>query len=106
MDEQYMHDVPEVWEAALILLSHAIEDAHGINPGNNSAERFNCPVFQMAAYDWGEDRDWNFRWRGIEVIWYKYMGRGMSANTVLTTRLALDMIAECLPAAYGDNLAG
>ena len=101
----HMHDVPEVWEAAITLLACAIEDAHGINPGNNSAERFDCDAFQMAAYDWGQDREWNFRWRDIEVSWYKYMGRGMAANMPLTARLALDMIAECLPAAYGENLA-
>lgn len=99
------HDLPESFEAALTLLACAIEDAHGINPGNNSAERFDCPVFQMAAYDWSECRDWNFRWRDVEVSWYKYMGRGMTSNIQLTTRHALDMIAECLPAAYGDNLA-
>jgi len=71
--------------------------------GNNGGE-YETPVFRMEAYCWcdgeGEGHENgcppNFKWRDVEICWYKYLGRGMSSNTELTPNLINEMLTECL----------
>lgn len=98
--------VPAIWEAALAQIEKELDrvmwNRHQrdyASPFGNTGESFECPVFSVYAYSWGDDdQPFNFKWKGIEISWYKYLGRGMSANIELTPDLAAEMLAECIPA--------
>ena len=73
------------------------------NPFDNSGniEGFKNDVFEVHAYDWSAtDTDvgqpFNFKWRDVEVCWYKYLGRGMSMNREMGTGEAAEMRREIL----------
>lgn len=100
------HDVPEIFVAAL----GAIRDEYDLvywnehqrpcpSPfGNNGPEEnLKTDVFEVCAYDWGdEDQPYNFAWRDLRVSWYKYMGRGMSANIHISPEMAAECLTDCL----------
>jgi hypothetical protein len=94
--------VPRELEAALEALYHAWPVMQGCGtpcPFENSAARYECAVFQVHAYSWGnEDQPWNFKWRDITVRWYKYFGRGMSVNRKTTEAEARELLQECMAA--------
>lgn len=69
------------------------------SPFANSGNGFKCETFEVQAYSWGDDEQpFNFKWRGVEISWYKYLGRGMSANQELPAALVSDMLDDCLAA--------
>lgn len=71
------------------------------SPFSNTGNVFECDTFKVAAYSWGDDEQpWNFKWRGIEVSWYKYLGRGMSVNKVVTYDEVAEMLDDCLKAIW------
>lgn len=96
--------VPDLVEAVLTLLRYRLEVARWnidqkepADPFGNSGEAFETRAFKVAAYSWGdEEQPWNFKWRNIEISWYKYMGRGMSANFQITPSMADEMLKDCL----------
>lgn len=103
------YEVPEFVEAALAMLDREMErvwcNAHQMNeryssPFSNTGGRYEeTPVFSVHAYDWSEnEQQWNFRWGDIQISWYKYLGRGMSANVGITPDIAAAMLKECLEA--------
>lgn len=95
--EQY--EISDAWECALRVLSGCIEEAHEhCNPADNSGSKFTAKSFHMNAYDWGEESDEpSFKWRDIEVRWYKYLGRGTTVSKEdLSARLAFEMLTECV----------
>lgn len=100
------YEVSDIWEAALSMLGYEIwrvEHNRGNgdnNPMSNSGARFDCEAFSAHAYSWDdeEEQPWNFRWRDVRISWYKYCGRGMSANMVLSPDQASEMLIECLRA--------
>lgn len=106
--QPYKHyEVPDIWEAALTLLSYRLErvmwnvtQKDYSSPMSNSGQRFDCPTFSAHAYSWNdeEEQPWNFRWRDVEISWYKYIGRGMSANKELSPDEASEMLMDCLKA--------
>jgi hypothetical protein len=97
--------VPDAFSNALSVLGDAIKAATGQNPADNSGARFNCPTFQMHAYSWSDDEQpFNFKWGEVEVSWYKYLGRGESANRALTAEDASAMLLACLPAIATGSL--
>lgn len=64
---------------------------------SNTGNSFECPVFRVEAYSWSdEEQPYNFKWRDVEISWYKYLGRGMSANQELSPERAAEMLIECL----------
>ena len=67
--------------------------------GNNGAEYKN-DTFEMRSYYWGEDEAMqdapNFKYGDIEIRWYKYCHRGMSANFCITNEMAVDMFRACV----------
>jgi len=52
------------------------------SPFENTATTWKCDTFEIEAYSWNEDYDqpYNFKYKDIEISWYKYFGRGMSVN--------------------------
>ncbi len=102
------HDLPDDWSAAIYCLGEIIRAAKGgnTNPTDNNAERFDCPAFSIHAYDWSnEAQPWNFKWRDVEVRWYKYIGRGDKVNMPVDSARLGEMLAECIPAIYDALVA-
>jgi hypothetical protein len=68
------------------------------DPFSNTGADFKCNAFEVESYSWNEDieQPYNFKWRDLEVSWYKYCGRGMSVNRVPKVREIIEMVHECL----------
>jgi hypothetical protein len=67
-----------------------------INSGN--VEGFKNGTFEAHAYSWDEDveQPFNFKWRDIEVSWYKHARRGLSVNRLVLPDEIAVMLQECL----------
>jgi hypothetical protein len=67
------------------------------SPFANSGNKFYCDTFEVESYSWDDevDQPWNFKWRDIEVSWYKYFGRGMSVNKNVSDKEIEEMLDEC-----------
>ena len=99
------NDVPEILEAALRMLaleldrvmSNITQELYD-NPFQNSGGSYRNEVFEATAYDWsdGSPQWYNFAWRDLRVCWYKYLGRGMTANMDVTPEMASACLSECL----------
>lgn len=72
------------------------------SPSSNNGSEYNTYAFQMRAYYWGEDEKLqalpNFSCDGLEVRWYKYLGRGMSMNKEIDANEFFKIIDKCLKA--------
>lgn len=105
------HPVPEIWDAALEAVRNTLDivmwNIHQkkyASPFGNTGNSFKCDVFEARAYDWSEEeQSFNFKWRDVEISWYKYHGRGMSANKKLSADLAAEMLEECNAALWKLN---
>jgi hypothetical protein len=94
-------------EAALFMIENELDRVMGNihqekypSPFRNTGNRFDCPTFSAHAYSWNEDEEqpWNFRWRDVEISWYKRLGRGLSINRAIEPNEAAVMLRECLAA--------
>lgn len=69
------------------------------SPFGNTGNSFKCDEFQVEAYSWGDDEQpYNFKWRDIEISWYKWFGRGTSANMKISPERTGEMLTACLSA--------
>ena len=102
------HEVPEIMTAALDAIGNEIERIVGnviqeriSSPRHNGATAFRCAAFGMWAYSWGDDEQpYNFFHpeSGVKISWYKYGGRGESANVAITPDMAALILDDCLRA--------
>lgn len=98
------HAVSDFVEAVLSMIGHELERVMGNEgvrnwqcPFSNTGAEFVCPAFEVHAYSWGDDdQPFNFKWGDVEISWYKYLGRGMSANQEINPDRASQMLNECL----------
>lgn len=101
-----LNAVLEAIESDLLRVMENItqESYESENPFRNTGNTigFHTETFEVRAYDWGWDNDesgaqpYNFKWRDLEIYWYKYCGRGLYTNRATThDELAL-MLDECL----------
>jgi hypothetical protein len=97
----------ELLDAALRAISNEldrvmwnIEQKEYSSPFDNTGNQFECDTFKAHAYSWNdeEDQPWNFKWRDVEVSWYKWSGRGLSTNKPLAPDLISEMLDDCLAA--------
>ena len=94
----------DLMEAVLTLLQYRVQNLQwNLNqrdmpdPFSNSGGSFKCDAFEVEAYSWGdEEQPFNFKWGALEISWYKYMGRGMSANMDIPPELADRCLKDCL----------
>lgn len=99
-------EVPEIMVAVLEKLASEYERVgwnihqHQIdNPFYNSGPAYNLKteVFEVCAYSWSDDdQPYNFAWRDMKISWYKWCGRGVSANIEVTPDMAAQCLMECL----------
>jgi hypothetical protein len=100
------HAVSQIVDAALRLIRDRlgtvmwnIHHQDYASPFGNTGESFKCETFEVCAYSWSrEEQPFNFKWRDVEISWYKYLGRGMSANMEIPPALAAEMLDDCLAA--------
>lgn len=97
--------VPNMVIAALKLIDEKLSNAmQNLNqeeyesPFSNTGDDYKNNCFEVQAYNWNEDieQPFNFRWRDYEISWYKYLGRGMSANREISNDEIAQMLDECL----------
>lgn len=71
------------------------------SPFSNTGDSFKeIEEFQVDAYSWNEEYEqpWNFKWKDIEVSWYKYLGRGTSVNRDISASEISTMLDACIDA--------
>ena len=90
------YEVPKIWEAALSFIDDQlsrvmwnIHEKDWLSPFENTNNSFSCPIFSVSSR-------FNFKWRNVEISWYKYFGRGMTANRLLSAEEAEIMLEEVL----------
>lgn len=77
------------------------------SPFGNTGERFKNNTFEVEAYSWDDDYEqpYNFKWKDIEISWYKYLGRDTTINKKLDSHRAVEMFDECIKSLDNfDNL--
>ena len=99
------YDVSNLLHAALQSIDAELDRVMGNvtqkeyhSPFANSGNDFKCDAFEVDAYSWDEtiEQKYNFKWRDIEISWYKYLGRGMSVNRVMSNDYIAQMLDDCL----------
>ena len=45
------------------------------SPFDNTANKFECDEFTVESYNWDDEveQPYNFKWKDIEISWYKYL---------------------------------
>ena len=68
------------------------------SPFGNTGSSFKNDVFEVEAYNWDDDvcQPYNFKWKDVEISWYKYLGRDTTINKKITTEEAKKMFDECI----------
>lgn len=53
--------------------------------------------FKWCPYNWGDDeQEYNFKYKDIEISWYKYFGRDMTINKNIAPGQATEMYNDIL----------
>lgn len=72
------------------------------SPFRNTGNEFVCDTFEVHAYYWGDRRKLidrpNFKYKDIEISWYKHLDRGDTSNKFITPEQAIVMFNDCLDA--------
>jgi hypothetical protein len=105
--ESKEYAVEEILQAALLMISKEwdrvmwnINQKEMDSPFSNTGARWECDTFKLEAYSWNDEYEqpYNFKYKDIEVSWYKYFGRGMSVNKEVAYDEVQKMIVDCLNA--------
>jgi hypothetical protein len=89
-------ECPSYLDGALMSLSQAwyVSREDDSNPFANTGANYVGAMFEAHAYDWSQrdcdcedspcphTQPFNFKWKDLEISWYKYVGRGMSCNRI------------------------
>ena len=96
---------PEHVINALRVIRDTLNVIAGIDPFSNTGMQYNNNVFEVEAYSWddeGQGQDYNFKWKDIEVSWYKHLLRGTIINREVSQEEALEMMKECVKSLNKD----
>ncbi len=68
------------------------------DPFGNYAGKYKNDIFEVESYSWNDEveQPYNFKYKDIEISWYKYLGRGTSVNKELLPQEINDMLNDCL----------
>ena len=83
------------------LLEYKLEKTVEIrgNPFDCGSEYYEGKYFTIYPYSYDEDniQYYNFKWRDIEISWYKHIGRGVCVNrSEIGREEFLEMTRECV----------
>lgn len=62
-------------------------------------QSYKTDKFEVRGYNWSPENptaDTNFKWRDLEISWYKDLGREMSMNKEISLGEGAEMLRECL----------
>lgn len=114
------YGVPQFLHDALDAISGVMQinkTCGDYTPFSNSGATYKNDVFEANTYDWSEcncdncfddgwtqdkctcgwkPQEYNFKWKDIEVSWYKHSNRGATVNRVVTHQEVKQMLKECL----------
>lgn len=73
------------------------------NYGN--VEGYKNDTFEVHAYDWSDEPkyDFNFKYKNIEISWYKYYTRGLFTEADLTPEIISKMLTDCIESLRRDE---
>lgn len=68
------------------------------SPFDNTGSSYKNDTFEVEAYSWDDDYEqpYNFKYKDIEISWYKYLGRDMTINKKVTPDEAIKMFDDCI----------
>ena len=68
------------------------------SPFDNTGNSYKNDIFEVEAYSWDDDYEqpYNFKYKDIEISWYKYLGRDMTINKKVTPNEAIKMFDDCI----------
>ena len=68
------------------------------SPFDNTGNSYKNDTFEVEAYSWDDDYEqpYNFKYKDIEISWYKYLGRDMTINKKVTPDEAIKMFDDCI----------
>lgn len=68
------------------------------SPFDNTANTFKNDVFEVQAYSWDDEvcQEYNFKYKNIEISWYKYLGRDTTINGQYSHKEIIDMFDKCI----------
>lgn len=95
------YEVPFNWKTCLAYINEELCRVQGngySSPFSNTGNSYKNDTFEVVAYDWSDDSEqsYNFKWKDVEISWYKYLGRGMYANQELKLEQASVCLVECI----------
>lgn len=78
------------------------EDYH--SPFQNYGEHFKNKVFEVHAFDWGDELkyEYNFKCGQLEIQWYKHLGRDTYINMLLPPGTIIRAFNRCMES-LGDE---
>jgi len=79
-------------------LASALEPLGTENPFRNTGTSYENDTFVVHSYNWVTEDDGFFRHpeSGIEVSWYKWLGRGMCTNYFMEEKDFINIINDCI----------
>ena len=83
-------------------LGQRIEQITGHNPCDNTCSIFETETFVIEAFNWNEeiDQPYNFKYKDIEISWYKRLGRDTTINGDYSATQIIEMYNKCIEAIY------
>lgn len=84
---------------ALAVMSDVFYEKFGRseNPFSNTGAKFKNGVFEVEAYSWGDDEQpYNFKYKDIEISWYKHCLRDVTINKIVTEEEIDKMMIDCI----------
>lgn len=68
------------------------------SPFSNTGNSYKNDTFEVEAYSWDDEtpQPFNFKWKDIQISWYKHCGRGMSVNKKVTHKEGERLLNACL----------
>jgi hypothetical protein len=75
------------------------------SPFENTGNHYKNKIFEVYAYSWDDtiEQPYNFKWKDLEISWYKYLGRGISINRLATNDEINQMLNECIESLREDE---
>jgi len=94
---QISEETKTLVQTALIAISQILLVFKHVNPFENTGHKYKGKCFEVEAYSWDDDdQKYNFKWRDIEVSWYKYLCRGMEVNREVSEDEIKNMLLEII----------
>lgn len=102
MNEEYRFECPRYMTALLKDLDSEIARQYWNetqkeweSPLANTGNEFINDTFELKAYDWDDEEDYNFRYKDYRIAWYKHIGRNCVSNKKITPEIAVEIYKEC-----------